>query len=140
MKPSNRFFEKSSLLEFVQCPASLQQRANRNLGSGGTITQGLSPFALKMGVTLSTSLLKISGDETTTLPPRWKVPLLLKGNEVVPSNCSNLTELLPRMSNTNAVACGAMAVVLLHILDMLSGVAVQPGTVTSMIRLLAPSK
>jgi hypothetical protein len=118
----------------------LQQRANKNLGSGGTITQGLSPFALKTGVTLSTSFLKISGEETTTLPPRWKIPLLLKGNEVVPSNCSNLTTLLPRISNTNAEARGTMAVVLLHILDMFSGVAVQPGTVASMVRLLAPSK
>jgi hypothetical protein len=58
----------------------------------GIIMHGLLPHALKIGVTESTALLNISGGVTITFPPRWNLPLLLKGNEEVPSNCSYLTE------------------------------------------------
>ncbi len=94
--------EYSGSLALVQWLLSLQQRENRYRGSGGSMMQGLFPLAFIIGVMFSTTFLKISGGVTTTLPARWNLLLLLKGREVVPSNCSKRTELLPRRSNTKA--------------------------------------
>ncbi len=71
----------------------------------------------------------MSGGLTTTLPPRWNLPWLLKGRDVDPSNCSKRTEEFPIKSNTKALACWATwARTLFCIATMFSGVGIQPGT------------
>jgi hypothetical protein len=60
----------------VQWPVSLQHRTNKNLGIGGITTQGMLPRARMIGDTEMTIFLNCSTLQQTTLPPRWKMPLL----------------------------------------------------------------
>ncbi len=95
------------------------------------MTQGVLPLTLRIGITLSTTFLNMSLGVVTTLPPKWKRPLLLKGRAVVPSNCSYLTELLPSKSKT--IPTDSVAVVSSFSLSflMFSGDAIHPGCVIS---------
>jgi hypothetical protein len=83
-----------------------------------------------MGATACTTFLKISGEVVATLPARWNLPLLLNGSEVVPSYCSNRTELFPNKSKTKAVLVFVFSSTAINIFLIFSGHGVQPATVT----------
>jgi hypothetical protein len=59
-----------------------------------------------------------------------KLAITFNGSKLVPSNCSNLTELLPNKSNTNATESAAFSSTVATIFFMFSGDGVHPGTVT----------
>ncbi len=87
------------------------------------------PFACITGVTACTIFLKISGGVVTTLPAKLYLPVLLKGREVVPSNCSRRTELLPSKSKTKAAEFLAFSATVDAILLTFSGHGVLPAAV-----------
>ncbi len=140
MKPAIVASWKSFSCMLLQWPVSLQHLAKRYRGRGGRIKHGFVPFSFKIGITFSTTLLKISGGATTTLPPRWNLPLLRNGRAVVPSNCSNRIELLPNKSNTNNVVVGTRPLTTLTSSATFSTVATHPGFITGIKTLSAPAK
>jgi hypothetical protein len=95
------------------------------------MVQGLVLFARSIGNTSSIIFLKFPSGVVVTLPPKWKMPPLLKGMAVEPSNCSNLTELFPKMSKTKPRESFALSSTIADIVFTLSVVGVQPGTLTS---------
>jgi hypothetical protein len=72
------------------------------LGKGGITMHGVLPTASKIGIVDLTIFFKIVIGQATTSPFKWKLPPLLKGRAVVPSNCVKWTDEFPYRSRTMA--------------------------------------